>query len=598
MDTFAHDDSLPHLPIPPLTSLCVAVPELVAPLAADDTLTNTLAVLDEFVRPGGVGEILHRALVGYQEGLGGNASWLRPLWDDMYLAWRNPLPLEMNYFFRFDTTSLGSDRALPRLVLGLARVAKQLGYGTLEAEESRSGHLSMDQAHSVFYTRIPVAGSDILVPVTLSGPLTIAVVCRGHWFIVPLGGQDGALLTEEQLAGQFLALRRQASSLPEADGVAALTCAPREQATAIRTSLLQNRINRLGLAAIEQALLVLSLDEAHDSDTGLARNLLAGPAANRWFDKSLQIIATENGGLGANMEHAGCDAGIWAYLLTKVESLLSRAQEAGGQDKTDASAEPTSSAPQPRLLEWDIPAGIAAELRTLQTDFFARVDSIELVSREYSEFGREELKGFKTSPDAFLQIAFQVAQYTVFGRLRSSYEAVSMRAFAQGRTECARSSTGSALAFAKALESGEPEGKLRELYRMAESSHLNRLVSCQRGRAVERYLYGLRFIYEQYGRELGIVEMPALFTDPGWAKVKHDALSTSGMGAPCISHFGFGPVVRDGFGVGYAPRKDGSNLVVTSFKDSGLSAESFARAFAKSAERIASLLATKKGDTI
>ena len=592
MDTFAHDDSLPRLPIPPLASLCVAVPELVAPLAADDTLADTLSALDEFVSPNGPGEVLHRALLSYQESLGGNASWLRSLWDDMYLAWRSPLPLEMNYFFRFDTAVLGGAGALPRLVLGLARIAKLLGHGSLEAEKTRAGHLSMDQAQSVFYTRIPAAGTDVLAPVKLAGLRTIAVVCRGHWFIVPLSGSDGSLPTEERLAGYFMEIRRQAVKQPEAACVAALTCAPREQAAAIRTSLLHSRVNRLSLAAIEQALLVLSLDEAHDSDTGLAMSLLAGPAANRWFDKSLQIIATENGGLGANMEHAGCDAGIWAYLLTQVEALLSRTAEAGGPEKVDANAEHGQFVPQPRLLEWDIPAGIEADLKGLQADFANRAASLELASHEYPSFGREELKGFKTSPDAFLQTAFQVAQYKIFGQLRSSYEAVSMRAFAQGRTECARSSTGSALAFAKALESGEPEGRLRGLYRMAERNHLNRLVSCQRGKAVERYLYGLQFIYEQYGGKLGIAKTPSLFTDPGWKTVKHDALSTSGMGAPCISHFGFGPVVRDGFGVGYAPRTGGCNLVVTSFKDSGLSAGSYDRAFAEAAGRIASLLSS------
>ncbi|CAN0185835.1 unnamed protein product, partial [Hapterophycus canaliculatus] len=45
--------------------------------------------------------------------------------------------------------------------------------------------------------------------------------------------------------------------------------------------------------------------------------------------------------------------------------------------------------------------------------------------------------------------------------------------------------------------------------------------------------------------------IPALFEDEAWRVLNHVILSTSNCGNPSLRLFGFGPVVRDGFGVGY-----------------------------------------------
>ena len=51
----------------------------------------------------------------------------------------------------------------------------------------------------------------------------------------------------------------------------------------------------------------------------LSRHLFHGNNYNRWFDKSLQVIVTENGVVGANVEHSTLDATVcgqmWEYVL-------------------------------------------------------------------------------------------------------------------------------------------------------------------------------------------------------------------------------------------------------------------------------------------
>ena len=54
--------------------------------------------------------------------------------------------------------------------------------------------------------------------------------------------------------------------------------------------------------------------------TEYARHLFHGDGYNRWFDKSIQIIVTDGGRVGANAEHSCLDATVcgqmWEYILS------------------------------------------------------------------------------------------------------------------------------------------------------------------------------------------------------------------------------------------------------------------------------------------
>ena len=54
-----------------------------------------------------------------------------------------------------------------------------------------------------------------------------------------------------------------------------------------------------------------------------ARLVFHGDGINRWFDKSFQIVVTENGRIGGNVEHSNLDATVcgqmWEYMLAQEE---------------------------------------------------------------------------------------------------------------------------------------------------------------------------------------------------------------------------------------------------------------------------------------
>jgi carnitine O-palmitoyltransferase 2 len=44
-------------------------------------------------------------------------------------------------------------------------------------------------------------------------------------------------------------------------------------------------------------------------------------------------------------------------------------------------------------------------------------------------------------------------------------------------------------------------------------------------------------------------KFPAIFQDPAYAAINHNIISTSTLISPSVRAGGFGPVVRDGFGI-------------------------------------------------
>ena len=75
-------------------------------------------------------------------------------------------------------------------------------------------------------------------------------------------------------------------------------------------------MNRASLEVIESAVFCLVLDDAKPTTmTECGRQLIAGTGANRWFDKSITVVAFDNGRIGLNCEHSWADAPVIAHMV-------------------------------------------------------------------------------------------------------------------------------------------------------------------------------------------------------------------------------------------------------------------------------------------
>lgn len=79
------------------------------------------------------------------------------------------------------------------------------------------------------------------------------------------------------------------------------------------------------------------------------------------------------------------------------------------------------------------------------------------------------------------------------------------------------------------------------------------------GQGFDRHLFALRLLAESSGK------VPDVFQDPAYKQINHIILSTSTLSSPALMLGGFGPVVRDGFGVGYGIQDDWLGCNVTSY---------------------------------
>jgi len=186
---------------------------------------------------------------------------------------------------------------------------------------------------------------------------------------------------------------------------------------------------------------------------------------------------------------------------------------------------------------------------------------------KFCGYGKCYIVANKMSPDSFVQMAILLAYYRMYGTVVNAYESVLTKGFLHGRTEAMRSTTPEAVAFCHAFCSRvtSREDKVAAL-REAVRSHSALVKEAAAGRGVDRHLYALKCIaskYQDTGTNASLT-LPDLFSNAAWKALNHTILSTSNCGNPSLELFGFGPVVPDGFGIGYIIKDNGISYTVTS----------------------------------
>ena len=80
------------------------------------------------------------------------------------------------------------------------------------------------------------------------------------------------------------------------------------------------------------------------------------------------------------------------------------------------------------------------------------MDDLDLYIHPFDVFGKGLMKKCNVSPDAFVQMALQLAYRRDAGKFSLTYEASMTRLFREGRTETVRPCTIEAAEWARAME--------------------------------------------------------------------------------------------------------------------------------------------------
>lgn len=191
--------------------------------------------------------------------------------------------------------------------------------------------------------------------------------------------------------------------------------------------------------------------------------------------------------------------------------------------------------------------------------------------QSFQAFGAKDIKAMKFPPDAFVQVAMQLATYRLFGEQVGTYEATQVRKFLHGRTEVTRAVSTDSEAFIKKMgmrpKADEQDASIRSekiaLLRKATKTHAAYTGMAANAQGVDRHLLGLAMM-------VGNGEVtPALFSDPVFARAKKWRASTSQLTHPRFNVWGYGEVVPDGVGLAYAVNQRSCVFCISALRTTG-----------------------------
>ncbi|XP_070378117.1 choline O-acetyltransferase-like isoform X2 [Dermacentor albipictus] len=519
------------------------------------------------------------------------------LWlDDMYLNNSQPLPVNSSPFYLLPkqcfATSTDQARFAARFIEFAVLFKKKIDSGTLTPDvQGRGGTrqpLCMQTYKHFFpaYRRPGPTKDDLLLDTASQHQDHVIVVCRDQFFKLRIPLDQGPL-DVEALTRQLLSIKQQAKDPSERQpSVGAFTTEQRRTWAGIYVKLARSNVNQSSLQSLETCLFVVCLDRPLSSlrrhyaslrresvtlDLGTqAAHLLHGGsvadgnAANRWYDKFMQIVVSRDGINGIICEHSASE-GI--TVLRFSEEFLQHMQQYQQQQQTPPPASPsirTSSlcAQYPvSRLSWDLGEDVLKALQDAIKAINTLAEDVDLYILHFPNYGKNFIKEQRISPDVYIQLALQLTYYKVHRKLVSTYESASLRKFYLGRVDNIRAATAQALAWVQAMCDAVPateEDKI-QLFLEAVAKGTEILTYTVNGEGPDNHLLGLREMARLH-------ETPApIFNDKSYADFLHFRLSTSQLATDKGILVGYGAVVPDGYGCAYNIGADQVSYCVSSF---------------------------------
>uniref|UniRef100_A0A3Q0SS72 Choline O-acetyltransferase n=1 Tax=Amphilophus citrinellus TaxID=61819 RepID=A0A3Q0SS72_AMPCI len=568
---------LPKLPVPDLNDTLDMYLKCMKHLLTEEQFNKTQNIVKQFGAPGGVGELLQSKLMERKEN---KANWVYDYWlNDMYLNNRLALPVNSSPAMVFPQQNfkapVDSLRFAAHLISGVLEYKTLLDAHALPVDYARGQlagtRLCMEQYYHLFTSyRLPGPERDTLVAQESSvmpEPEHIIVACKNQFFVLDVV-INFRRLNQRDLLTQLEKIAKMADNKEEQlPPIGLLTSDGRTEWAESRSVLMRESTNRDSLDMIERCLCLVCLDEASGpelSDTTRAMLMLHGGGVtknggNRWYDKPMQFIVGADGCCGVVCEHSAFEGIV---LVQCTEYLLK--YMTGSPSKLIRAAS-VSELPAPRRLRWKCTPEIHKLITSAADKLQRMVNNLDMNVHKFHDYGKEFIKKQKMSPDAYIQVALQLAFYRCHGRPVSTYESASIRRFQEGRVDNIRSATPEALAFVKAMTNGENSTCVEkmEMLQGAITAQTKYTLLAITGSAIDNHLLGLREIAHEMK-----LEKPEIFKDEAYLISNQFILSTSQVPTIVEMFCCYGPVVPNGYGACYNPQSDHIIFSVSSFRES------------------------------
>lgn len=138
---------------------------------------------------------------------------------------------------------------------------------------------------------------------------------------------------------------------------------------------------------------------------------------------------------------------VWEYVI--MEEVLQDGYDASGNCTGQVEFQP----PSPKRMTWDLRnAELVSAIQEADADAQKLISDLHLRILVHNSYGKGFMKKCRLSPDAYIQMALQLAYYRDAGRFSLTYEASMTRLFREGRTETVRPCTIESAAWVKSMD--------------------------------------------------------------------------------------------------------------------------------------------------
>lgn len=552
------------------------------PHVTAEEFEKTKKCVEEMAAPNSFARELHSRLLNRaEECKKKNTSWFIDWWNQWaYLTYRDSVVHNVTYQLLF------KDECTQQMANPTRRAARfvhhALGYrqmvvnGTLTPDgDAKTGLPWENSQHKYVFNccRMPRENADIsrTYAPDLFSHIVVARKNNFYSFTVLKNAQTGEGLSVDEIQIQFDRVMKLADSRgTDPNPVGILTAEDRDVWTAARRTLVSTgngKINEASLEEIQSAVFMVCFDdEAPVARRDVAKHMLHGgpTGSNRFWDKSFQIAVTSNGKMAYIGEHSMTDGMTTTRFVNYVLERMVKDPESTVAIPTGARPSGPyasgSSVPlaEPKYLKFELSKDTIASIKRAEITFVEITNSKEVDVLMFHGFGADKVKTFGVSPDAFAQVAIQLAYRKTFGYCRGTYESTQTRTFMHGRTEVTRSVSLESEAFCDAFQKSEPRAQIAAKLYEACKVHSEYTHKASKGMGCDRHLLALKFLIRPNEK------LPSLYSDPGYVRSGHWAISTSGLVGEFMDGWAFGEVVPDGLGIGYSVQKSRLRFSVSS----------------------------------
>ncbi|CAB9525485.1 Carnitine O-palmitoyltransferase 2, mitochondrial [Seminavis robusta] len=588
---YQHQNSLPRLPIPKVEETLERFLPTALPLAETPQEAESLQkCVQNFAQES---THLQERLLQHNQEYSPNSSWLQHWWNTLgYLQVRDRSPINVSYFFQLKddpTCFVGdSDVQIKRgaaLLWHTAEYRYKVCSGTMPAETvgKKKIPLCSTAFKYMFHAcRIPQKDQDAYRIYDPSRHTHAIVACKGHFFAVDFLDQQGNVIPVSVLEQRLQQCVDMAHAQVPLLELGWMTAANRDEWAQGRKALLDagGVAMETALEKLESGAMVLNLDvdEAPVSrDEGAylwlhGMNPLDGDTkpCNRWFDKSIQLIVAKNGKTGFLGEHTMMDGmPLVGFAEHVAKHSHQEAVEGSAIYNGNVSNGGVENIFQAALPEVAASPAVQKAFQEAKEEYTKFVQAHTIEVQSFQAYGSDFIKKAGFSPDAYVQIAMQLATYRLWGKQAGTYEATQTRTFLHGRTETTRTVSTESAAFCglmgPAPQYDEHVESIRkkklETLHAAVTAHVKYMGKAASGQGVDRHFLGLSMCAKE-GESI-----PALYSDPVFARSKRWRVSTSNLTHPLFENWGYGEVVPDGLGLSYSVHPRFCMFNVTSLKE-------------------------------